>query len=42
MEDVLQLSNLCLVALVFFYSLNLGPMTFESFTSDRTWVVQSP
>jgi len=25
MEDVLQLSNLCLLVLVFLYSLNLGP-----------------
>ena len=42
MEDVLQLSNLCLVVLVFLYSLNLGPMLFESFTSDRTWASNPP
>ncbi|HSE67189.1 MAG TPA: hypothetical protein VLB12_09390 [Gemmatimonadales bacterium] len=42
MEDVLLLSNLCLVALVFFYSLNLGPMLFESFTSDRIWASNPP
>ena len=42
MDDMLQLSNLCLVALVFFYSLNLGPMLFESFTSDRTWASNPP
>jgi hypothetical protein len=42
MDDLLQLSNLCLVALVFFYSLNLGPMLFESFTSDRTWASNPP
>ena len=42
MEDVLQLSNLCLVVLVFLYSLNLGPMLFESFTSDRTWASHPP
>ena len=39
---MLHLSNLCLVALVFFYSLNLGPMMFESFTSDRTWASNPP
>ena len=42
MEDVLSLSNLCLVVLVFFYSLNLGPMLFETFTSDRTWASHPP
>jgi len=25
------------VALVFLYGLNLAPMMFETFTSDRTW-----
>ena len=40
--EMLLLSNLCLVALVFFYSLNLGPMMFESFTSDRTWASNPP
>jgi hypothetical protein len=42
MEDMLQLANLCLVGLVFFYSLNLGPMLFESLTSDRTWACNPP
>jgi hypothetical protein len=37
-----RLSNLCLIALVFFYSLNLAPMMFESFTSDRIWASNPP
>jgi hypothetical protein len=42
MDDLLQLSNLCLVVLVFLYSLNLGPMLFESCTSGRTWASHPP
>ena len=38
----LHLSNLCLIALVFFYSLNLAPMLFESFTSDQIWASNPP
>ena len=30
------------VALVFFFSLNLAPMMFESFTSDRIWASHPP
>jgi hypothetical protein len=37
-----RLSELFLAGLVFFYSLNLGPMMFESFTSDRTWASNPP
>jgi len=33
---------MCLIALVFFFSLNLAPMMFESFTSDRTWASNPP
>src|SRR5262245_8282250 len=40
--DMLQLPNLCLVVLAFFYSLNLAPMIFESFTSDRIWASNPP
>ena len=35
-------SELCLAALVFVYSLNFGPMMFESFTSDRLWASNPP
>ena len=42
MMELLSLSNLCLVALVFVYSLNLAPMMFESFTSDRIWASNPP
>ena len=35
-------SNPCLIALVFFYSLNLAPMMFETFTSDRIWASHPP
>ena len=42
MKAMLQPSNLCLFLVVFFYSLNLGPMLFESFTSDRTWASHPP
>jgi hypothetical protein len=38
----IPLSEVCLAALVFFYSLNVGPMMFESFTSDRFWAAQPP
>jgi len=38
----MQLWDACLIALVFFYSLNLAPMMFESFTSDRTWASNPP
>jgi len=36
------LSNACLGVLVFFYMLNLAPMVFESWTSDRTWASRPP
>jgi hypothetical protein len=39
---MLQVPNLCLVALTFFYSLNLAPMMFETFTSDRMWASSPP
>ena len=42
MKAMLQPSNLCLFLVVFFYSLNLGTMLFESFTSDRTWASHPP
>ena len=35
-------SDWLLAALVLFYSLNLGPMIFESFTSDRIWASNPP
>src|SRR5262245_51667516 len=38
----MRLWNASLVALVFFYGLNLAPMMFESFTSDRTWASNPP
>jgi hypothetical protein len=40
--ELTRLSNLSLVALAFFYSLNLAPMLFESFTSDRIWASNPP
>ena len=40
--EALHPSNLCLIALVFFYTLNLAPMIFESFTSDRIWASNPP
>jgi hypothetical protein len=40
--DLPSLSNVCLGVLVFFYSLNLAPMMFESATSDRTWASHPP
>jgi hypothetical protein len=40
--EILRPANLCLVALVFFFSLNLAPMMFESFTSDRIWASSPP
>jgi hypothetical protein len=42
MKEKLRFSNLCLIALVFFFSLNLAPMMFESFTSDRIWASNPP
>jgi len=39
---MLELPNLCLIALAFFYGLNLFPMIFESFTSDRIWASNPP
>ena len=36
------MSEWLLAALVFFFSLNFGPMMFESFTSDRTWASNPP
>jgi hypothetical protein len=38
----MHLWDACLVALVFLYGLNLAPMMFESFTSDRTWASNPP
>jgi hypothetical protein len=38
----IHLSELFLAALVFVYTLNLGPMMFESFTSDRIWASDPP
>jgi len=38
----IALSDLCLAATVFFYSLNFGPMFFESWTSDRIWASNPP
>src|SRR5688572_16235794 len=35
-------SELSLAAAVFFYSLNFGPMFFESWTSDRIWASNPP
>jgi hypothetical protein len=40
--DLSDLSNLSLGIVVFFYSLNLAPMMFETFTSDRTWASHPP
>jgi hypothetical protein len=40
--DMSELADLCLLVLVFFYSLNLAPMMFESFTSDRTSASNPP
>ena len=41
-RKMLELPNLCLIALAFFYGLNLFPMIFESFTSDRIWASNPP
>jgi hypothetical protein len=38
----MRLWDTCLVALVFLYGLNLAPMMFETFTSDRTWASNPP
>src|SRR6476660_9371353 len=38
----MHLADLCLIGLVLAYSLNLAPMMFESFTSDRTWASNPP
>jgi len=38
----LHVSDYALAALTFFYTLNLGPMMFETFTSDRTWASNPP
>src|SRR6185369_5040071 len=40
--DMMHLADLCLVGLVLAYSLNLAPMMFESFTSDRIWASNPP
>jgi hypothetical protein len=40
--EILRPANLCLVAWVLFFSLNLAPMMFESFTSDRIWASNPP
>ena len=37
-----HLADLCLVGLILAYSLNLAPMMFESFTSDRIWASNPP
>jgi hypothetical protein len=37
-----RFSDTCLAALVFVYSLNVAPMMFESFTSDRIWARNPP
>jgi hypothetical protein len=39
---MVSLSNLCLAVLTFIYSLNLAPMMFETFTSDRIWASNPP
>ena len=39
---MINLADLCLVGLVLAYSLNLAPMMFESFTSDRIWASNPP
>jgi len=38
----MHLWDICLVVLVFLFGLNLAPMMFESFTSDRTWASNPP
>jgi hypothetical protein len=38
----IRLSDVFLAALVLFYSLNFGPMVFESLTSDRLWASNPP
>ena len=38
----IRLSDVFLAALVLLYSLNFGPMLFESFTSDRLWASNPP
>jgi len=38
----MHLWDTSLMALVFLYGLNLAPMMFESFTSDRTWASNPP
>jgi hypothetical protein len=40
--EQMHASEWLLGAAVFFFSLNFGPMTFESFTSDRTWASNPP
>ena len=40
--EVVEVANVCLMLLVFFFSLNLAPMMFESFTSDRIWASNPP
>src|SRR5262245_51489270 len=40
--DPRPLSEWLLAGLVIVYSLNFGPMFFESFTSDRTWASNPP
>jgi hypothetical protein len=40
--DMMPLADVCLVALVLAYCLNLAPMMFESFTSDRIWASNPP
>jgi Domain of unknown function (DUF1772) len=39
---MVHLADLCLLGLVLAYSLNLAPMMFESFTSDRIWASNPP
>src|SRR5262245_34163691 len=39
---MVHLADLCVVGLILAYSLNLAPMMFESFTSDRIWASNPP
>ena len=38
----MHVADYALAALAFFYCLMLGPMMFETFTSDRTWASNPP
>src|SRR5262245_60554499 len=39
---MVHLADLCVVGLILAYTLNLAPMMFESFTSDRIWASNPP